>query len=50
MNIQSWIILIIVAACVVLAVRIYRRKGTTCNCGCSDCTGSSRCHSGKKKK
>lgn len=37
LNIYDWIILILIALMVLLAVKNIRKKGGTCTCGCNEC-------------
>lgn len=36
MNVQSIIIILLVAVAVVVSIKVYRKKGTSCSCG-GDC-------------
>ena len=40
MNVYDWIIIAVLAAAVVLAVRkMIRTRGRSCGCGCENCPG-----------
>ena len=47
MNLFDWLIVIVIGAAVLLAVRSLRKKkgGCSCGCGCADCPNKS--HSGE---
>ena len=44
MNLFDWLIVIVIGAAVLLAVRSLRKKKGGCSCGCADCPNKS--HSG----